>query len=123
MRQLEVAICDLKPGMGGMGMAKRKNVPRATALIPSERIERTILLLRGQKVMLDKDLARLYGVTVGRLNEAVKRNRERFPPDFMFRLTNRENMSLLSQFAIPKTGRGGSRFTPYAFTEQGVAML
>src|SRR5712692_1499985 len=92
-------------------------------LIPTEQIERAIFLIRGHKVMLDADLARLYGVTVGRLNEAVKRNIERFPSDFMFQLTFQEVRGLRSQFAISKKGRGGRRYAPYAFTEQGVAML
>lgn len=73
--------------------------------------------------MLDADLAELYGVPTSRLNEAVKRNSARFPEDFMFRLTAGEHDSLISQFAISKPGRGGRRKLPYAFTEQGVAML
>ena len=73
--------------------------------------------------MLDRDLAVLYGVSTTRLNEQVQRNRERFPSDFMFRLTPGEAESLRSQFAISKMGRGGRRYLPYAFTEQGVAML
>ncbi len=74
--------------------------------------------------MLDVDLAALYGVQTGRLNEAVRRNRSRFPPDFMFRLTAQEVASLLSQIAIANRPlRGGSRDLPFAFTEQGVAML
>lgn len=84
-------------------------------------IEQRIFLIRGYKVMLDKDLAPLYGVLTGRLNEAVNRNRERFPMDFMFRLTNQEVKSLISQNAI--SSWGGRRKLPYAFTEQGVAML
>jgi len=73
--------------------------------------------------MIDFDLAELYGVTTSRLNKQVTRNRKRFPVDFMFRLTKKEAESLGSQFAISKTGRGGRRYLPYAFTEQGVAML
>src|SRR5713226_2634592 len=91
-------------------------------LIPTEQIERAIFLIRGHKVMLDADLARLYGVTVGRLNEAVKRNIERFPSDFMFQLTFQEVRGLRSQFAISKKGRGGRRYAPYAFTEHGAIM-
>jgi hypothetical protein len=79
--------------------------------------------IRGMKVMLDSDLARLYEIDTGRLNEAVKRNSERFPDDFMFQLTDEEWESLISQIAISKTGRGGRRKHPYVFTEQGVAML
>jgi len=73
--------------------------------------------------MLDRDLAVLYGVSTTRLNEQVQRNRERFPSDFMFQLTPEETDSLRSQFAISNRGRGGRRYLPYAFTEQGVAML
>lgn len=93
------------------------------SLVPAERIERAILLIRGHKVMLDADLADLYGVSVGRLNEAVKRNRVRFPDDFMFQLTRGEFTDLKSQFAISSSRWGGRRHPPYAFTEQGVAML
>src|SRR4030066_1592436 len=93
------------------------------ALIPAEVIERKIYLIRGQKVMLDNDLAKLYKVETRTLIQAVKRNTERFPPDFMFQLTNQEVISLRSQFVISKTGRGGRRYLPYVFTEQGVAML
>ena len=91
-------------------------------IVPLEQIARTILILRGQKVLLDGDLARLYGVTTGNLNKAVKRNSDRFPKDFMFQLNAAEARNLIFQFGIPK-GRGGSRHRPYAFTEQGVAML
>ena len=81
-------------------------------------------MIRGERVMLDVDLAALYGVQTGRLNEAVRRNRTRFPQDFMFRLTAAETDSLLSQIAIAnRPRRGGSRDFPHAFTEQGVAML
>lgn len=92
-----------------------------TSLIPTERIERSILLLRGQKVMLDSDLAELYGVETRRLVEQVKRNIKRFPADFMFQLTNQELISLRSQFAT--SSWGGRRYPPYFFTEQGVSML
>jgi hypothetical protein len=90
--------------------------------IPIERAERAILMIRGRKVLLDTDLAALYGVSVSRLNEAVKRNADRFPDDFMIQLTTRESKALTSQFAISK-GRGGRRTLPYAFTQEGVAML
>jgi hypothetical protein len=86
-------------------------------------IERSILLIRGHKVLIDVHLATLYGVTTKRLNEQVKRNRARFPEDFMFQLTAEEVASLRSQFATSNKGRGGRRYAPYAFTEQGVAML
>jgi hypothetical protein len=85
-------------------------------------VESRILVLRHQKVILDTDLAELYGVPVKRLNEQVKRNRERFPSDFMFQMTAEEQESLRSQFATSKTGRGGRRYAPYAFTEHGAIM-
>jgi ORF6N domain len=91
--------------------------------VPVELIERRIYLIRGQKVMLDSDLAELYQVPTKRLNEAVKRNFDRFPEDFMFQLTDQETDSLRSQFATSNVGRGGRRYPPYAFTELGVAML
>jgi hypothetical protein len=91
------------------------------SIIPSERIRKCIYLVREQKVMLSPDLAELYGVPVGVLNQAVKRNAERFPDDFMFQLTRQELTNLKSQIVI--SSWGGRRFTPYAFTEQGVAML
>ena len=87
-----------------------------------ERIERKILLIRGHKVMLDSDLARLYGVSTKVLNQAVKRNKARFPSDFMLKLSAVEAAVLRSQFVTSK-GRGGRQYRPYAFTEQGVAML
>jgi len=93
-------------------------------LIPAERIEKAILLIRGQKVLLDRDLAELYGVPTKRLNEQVSRNRKRFPEDFMFQLSKEELENWRSQFAtsIP-FAKMGVRRRPYAFTEQGVAML
>jgi hypothetical protein len=93
-----------------------------SSLIPIERIQRTIYLVRGEKVMLDRDLAVLYGVSTGNLNKAVKRNLDRFPPDFMFQLKQEESEGLIFQFGRSK-GHGGRRHFPYAFTEQGVAML
>jgi phage regulator Rha-like protein len=96
---------------------------KSTSIVPVERIERTILLIRGQKVMLDADLAALYGVETKRLNERVKRNIERFPADFMFQLNEKEFDILKSQSATSSSGWGGRRSLPYAFTEQGVAML
>jgi hypothetical protein len=92
-------------------------------LVKRERIERRVLRLRGHNVMLDEDLATLYKVDVKALNQAVKRNRERFPGDFMFRLTPAETRFLRSQIVTAKIGRGGRRSAPYVFTEQGVAML
>jgi hypothetical protein len=86
-------------------------------------IERRIFLVRGQKVMLDADLAELYRVPTKSLNLAVKRNVDRFPEDFGFQLTEEEAAGLRFQFETSKRGRGGRRYLPYAFTEQGVAML
>jgi hypothetical protein len=87
----------------------------------TERIARAILVIRGEKVLLDSDLAALYGVTTGNLNKAVKRNAERFPTDFIFQLDSEEVANLKFQFGI--SSWGGRRRRPYAFTEQGVAML
>ena len=121
----------------------------AASFLPVERIESRILLIRGEKILLDGDLAELYGVTTGALNQAIKRNRERFPGDFMFQLTDAEVTALLrsqlvaskavsdlkplisknilkSQSVISKEatmGKGGRRSNPHAFTEQGTAML
>lgn len=89
--------------------------------VPLKHIERAILLIRGQKVMLDADLAELYGVEPRVLIQAVKRNLDRFPEDFMFQLTKAEFGDLRSQIVI--SSWGGRRYPPYAFTEQGVAML
>lgn len=86
-------------------------------------IEKMIYVIRDQKVMLDKDLADLYEVETKVLNQAVKRNISRFPTDFMFQLTNEECDSLRSQFVTSKIGKGGRRYLPYVFTENGVAML
>ena len=86
-------------------------------------IGQRIYVIRGRRVMLDSDLAELYGVKTFNLNKAVKRNIERFPNDFMFQLNVEEYDSLIFQIGISKVGRGGRRFLPYGFTEQGVAML
>jgi hypothetical protein len=91
------------------------------SLVPVERIETAILFIRGQKVMLDSDLAEIYGVPTKRLNEQVKRNAERFPSDFMFQLTEDEFEKLRSQFATTKLTM--RRNPPYAFTEHGAVML
>jgi hypothetical protein len=88
-----------------------------------KQIHRLVVRLRDQNVMIDADLAALYGVAVKALNQAVSRNRDRFPSDFMFRLTVEETKSLRSQTVTAKPRRGGRRTAPYAFTEQGVAML
>lgn len=93
----------------------------AARAIILRRVERRILVLRGHKVMLDRDLASLYGVDTKALNQAVRRNLDRFPADFMFQLTPEEAARLRSQSVTSK--RGGARYLPLAFTEQGVAML
>jgi phage regulator Rha-like protein len=106
-------------------LSKKNQVEKITAtslVVGASRIEQAIYLIRDQKVMLDSDLAELYGVTTGNLVKAVKRNIERFPKDFMFKLTDPEFKSLLFQIGISK-GRGGRRSQPYVFTEYGVAML
>jgi len=93
-----------------------------SVVIPVERIQSIIFLIRGQKVLLDKDLAELYGVETKVLKQAVRRNIKRFPDDFMFELTKEENQSLRSQYVTLKRGQH-SKYLPFAFTEQGVAML
>jgi hypothetical protein len=90
--------------------------------LAAQRIEETILLLHGQKVMLDRDLALLYEVTTFSLNKAVKRNLDRFPADFKFQLSAAEAEDLRFHFGISSPGHGGRRYLPYAFTEQGVAI-
>lgn len=92
-------------------------------IVPAERIADKIHVIRGRKVMLDRDLAELYGVPTKALKQAVKRNIARFPSDFMFELSQDEHRNLRSQIVTLKTGRGGMGWAPFAFTEQGVAML
>jgi hypothetical protein len=93
-----------------------------SSVVPAGNIEGRIVALRGKRVLLDRDLAGLYGVTTGNLNKAVQRNRERFPGDFMFQLTAAETESLMFQSGRSKK-RGGSRHFPHAFTQEGIAML
>ena len=93
-----------------------------TALVLTKRVAGKILVLRNQKVILDTDLAELYGVPVKQLNQQVKRNTDRFPRDFLFALTKAEHESLRSQIVTSKTGRGGRRYLPNAFTEHGAIM-
>ena len=100
---------------------KNKNPVQSTSLVPAERIQRCIYMVRGCKVILDNDLAELYGVQTKVLLQAMKRNIERFPADFMFQLSSSEFKILRSQ--IVTSSWGGRRYAPYAFTEQGVAML
>lgn len=90
--------------------------------IPTEAIVQAIRVIRGQKVLLDADLAALYGVETKRFNEQVKRNQQRFPDDFMFQLTEEEFAALRSQNATSNSGRGGRRYVPYVFTEHGAIM-
>lgn len=119
-------------------MAKKKEIAKAdaTSIQPMEQIESLIITVRGKQVILDRDLARLYGVETRRLNEQVRRNIERFPEDFMFKLTKEEFDNLRSQIATSNAdpsdlrsqiatsnGRGGQRYVSYAFTENGIAML
>jgi len=97
---------------------------KRSSLIPVERIEKAIYLIRGEKVMLDRDLAVLYHVTTAALNHAVRRNRNRFPRDFMFQLTRSELTQLnRAQIVIGSQKHRDPRFRPYAFTEQRIAML
>jgi hypothetical protein len=115
-------------------MPHKKKLTSRSLTLPVKIIERRIYLIRGQKVLIDFDLAELYGVATRQLNQQVTRNKQRFPKDFMFRLTKVEAKALRSQFVISNVGlrsqiatsnnqRGGRRYLPYAFTEQGVAML
>ncbi|CAN5160883.1 ORF6N domain-containing protein [soil metagenome] len=98
-------------------------MPKSETPLPADRIDQAIVTIRGQKVMLDRDLAAMYGVETKVFNQAVRRNFRRFPEDFMFQLSAEEHTALRSQIVTSKHGRGGSRYLPYAFTEQGVAML
>jgi hypothetical protein len=110
--KFEITNCDLKP---------RGEMTRKRALVPKP-IENQIRLVRGQKILLDSELAALYGVEVRALNQAVKRNEERFPRDFFFQLTAKESEVLKSQTVISKGRSGGRRYLPYAFTEHGAVM-
>lgn len=98
------------------------NTSPPSVALPASLVAKRIILIRGQKILLDSDLADLYGVETRRLNEQVRRNLERFPPDFMFQLTAGEYAGLMSQFATSKAGRGGRRKLPLAFTEHGALM-
>jgi len=104
-------------------MAGSKEKAASFELIAAPAIERRILVVRGLQVMLDEDLADLYGVETRVLVQQVKRNAKRFPSDFMFQLTKAEAEALRSQIVTSNEGRGGRRYAPYVFTEQGVAML
>jgi phage regulator Rha-like protein len=113
---LEVANCAIKQRSGTLRLMPKKP---STLAVP---VESRILILRHQRVILDSDLAELYGVPAKQLNQQTKRNRERFPSDFMFQLTIEEHNSLRSQIVTSKKGRGGRRYPPYAFTEHGAIM-
>ncbi len=101
----------------------KRIIKKSTTLVPVEIIQHKIYLIRGSKVMFDIDLAMLYGVETKVLIQAVKRNLRRFPSDFMMQLSQKEYASLRSQIVTSKKGRGGRRYLPYVFTEQGIAML
>lgn len=100
-----------------------KQITEALIRIPEDQIKSSIYFIRAHRVMLDEDLATIYGVKTKALVQAVKRNKERFPKDFMFQLNQEEFNILRSQNVTSSIGRGGRRYAPYAFTEQGVAML
>ena len=95
---------------------------KKTGLALTNHVQTRILIARGKKIILDSDLAELYSVSVKRLNEQIKRNRRRFPPDFLFRLSTAEARTLRSQIATSRNGHGGRRYLPYAFTEHGAIM-
>jgi hypothetical protein len=97
--------------------------PHMTSPREIQTVENAIHLVRGQRVMLDSDLAAIYGVSTMRLNEQLRRNKKRFPSDFAFQLTREQFTTLISQFAISKKGRGGRRTLPWVFTEHGAIML
>ena len=104
------------------GSARRRIFPPMKMIKPKKPIESLILNVRGQKVILDTDLAELYGVTTKVFNQAMKRNADRFPEDFMFQLEAQEFALLRSQIVTSNVGRGGRRYAPYAFTEHGAIM-
>jgi len=106
-----------------MRKSKKKSAVAHSLTVPPHILERRIYLIRGHKVILDRDLAALYGVPTKRLNEQATRNINRFPGDFMFQLGDDEAEVLRSQIATSKEGRGGRRYLPRVFTEHGVAML
>src|SRR4026208_1576950 len=104
-------------------MPHKKDLTTTSVDVSVQFIERRIYLIRGHKVMIDVDLAELYGVPTKRLNERVRRNSKRFPEDFMFQLTKAEAENWRPQLATSRSGHGGRRSLPFVFTEQGVAML
>ena len=114
---LEVANCDLKPG----AILFLSPMPKRQSQLTIS-VESRILILRHQRVILDSELAELYGVTAKQLNQQVKRNRDRFPTDFVFQLTAKEDRILRSQIVTSSNKHGGRRYSPYAFTEHGAIM-
>jgi phage regulator Rha-like protein len=110
----EITICDLNWAI--------KNFMNKTALVLANKVDSKIQVLRGQKIILDSDLAELYGVPVRQLNQQIKRNAGRFPADFLFQLSPTEYQHLRSHFVISNVGRGGRRYLPHAFTEHGAIM-
>src|SRR6266511_4431319 len=106
-----------------MAAKRKQSAKKSTDLVSVGAVQRRIYLIRGMQAMLDSDLAELYGVETGALTRAVRRNQERFPADFMFQLTQEEWTGLRSQIGISNEGRGGRRYRPLVFSEQGVAML
>lgn len=122
--QHDAHVRPIRPTFMTTKQTTSKSIARTrTSHISAQVIEQRIFLIRGRKVMVDFDLAQLYEVETGALNQAVHRNIDRFPADFMFRLTTEESEVLRSQSVISKQGAGGRRYNPYVFTEQGVAML
>jgi hypothetical protein len=125
----EITDCDLKAittvcAFGSLeSMTDRAEIATTLELIAVPAIQKRILVVRARQVMLDEDLADPYGVETRQLIQQVKRNIERFPADFMFQLSKDEAAALRSQTATSQSGRGGRRYAPYVFTEQGVAML
>jgi len=111
----------LRPQMKKRISATLLKMPKRRVM-PAFGVESRILFLRSPRVILDADIAKLYGVPVKRLNQQVKRNQERFPSDFMFQLTDKEHDGLRSQIATSEKGRGGRRYAPFAFTEHGAIM-
>ena len=106
-----------------MGTSKKINNMEEKEILIHQTIENKIYFIRGQKVMIDRDLAELYGMKTRLLNQALRRNMDRFPSDFMFQLSEIEYNSLMSQIETSKKGKGGPRKLPYVFTEYGVLML
>ena len=112
LAQLEVTICDLK----------FQNLMTSTAIALAKKVDSIIHVIRGQRIILDSDLAELYGVSAKHLNQQIKRNARRFPSDFLFQLSRAEYENLRSQFVTSSLGHGGRRYLPRALTEHGAVM-